>query len=229
MSWLPYPDTVQHVSLPLSLLGLFLAMMEIYFPRHARYLESRVDAFALNPFPKDLHESLVREAGKGRVMLLLVVVIITGAISMAVHYGFAMLVSKYGFIVSVPALALIVLALGIAALGPQKTGRVLMICLGLGMAMEIIVFYALLLLCTAASKYPFVWMDRVGKGHAIGGIGLSLGTIGFLGEVYQVVMMDRDVDVKTSAQISAIYVTVFIAFGVVAFFVHRIVKRESKE
>ena len=44
--WLPDPDLVQHVSLPLEIIGLFLALLEIYFPRHADRLEHAVDWLA---------------------------------------------------------------------------------------------------------------------------------------------------------------------------------------
>ena len=227
MQWPPDPNTVQHVSLPLELLGLFLAFLEMFYEEHANKLEASIDRIGhwTNPFTKNLTQAQ-RTLRGSRVMDMALLICL--GIMLAFGLGtfgnelVHSIVKDFGEMV-VGSFMLFLLWI---FLGP-KNERWWWVPLIIGLP---------LIAAMAIVAVPFYLISKVidffnwiGDERATGGIGLALGCLGLVGEVYQVIMIDKDSDPKTVLEIWSVYAAVVIALGVVAFFVHRIVKGEVKQ
>lgn len=224
--WLPDPDLVQHVSLPLEIIGLFLALLEIYFPQHADRLELWLDKLAKSLFPSGAILILGRvfdNIPKGKHMR-------------------AFWLTVFGFVVSTW------LVRGVYTLWFRENtetftyiyrslphwGAFIFIAYLLRRGILLEVLTALTVFCATYPVFVSILcvtlvigaFDRMGMGKATGGIGLTLGGLGFLGEIYQVAMLNDDP--VTRLEYWSIIVALLTALGIVVFFVHRIIQKEKR-
>lgn len=230
MNWLPHSNTVQHISLPLELLGLFLVLLEIYYPRHANQLEALIDEkrrWAMEHVRLALVESFwPSDIGVRMRPFMMAFLIVLASLILWLHL---LIAEKHALPWWLLPCWTGVGGLGLrqSKLSPYWQLRMVEYSLFLA-ALPFVLFIGFLsIVLLFIVSYPFMMLDRIGRGHATGGLGLILGAIGLLGEGYQVIMIDKDWDAKTVTEIWAVYATIVIALGMVAFFVHRAVKRNT--
>lgn len=217
--WLPDPDLVQHISLPLELLGLFLAMLEMFFPRHADQLEVEVDKLAMT-----WKKPAVAIFGKGswmRFFAFLLLVIVSTWPWIWYLWG------EYNDVMKIYCVLLfltIILASIKVKFSKQFGFLILMIVIA-----PLLPIFLLWVIPIVLLRYGINLFDRIGNGRATGGIGIALGVLGLLGEVYQVVVIDLDGGMNSILEYWSVVLSIIIALGITIFFIHRVVKKEANE
>ncbi|MEL6339952.1 MAG: hypothetical protein AAFQ65_08585, partial [Myxococcota bacterium] len=177
VSWLCYTDPVQVVSLFLESIGLSLALLENFAPEAADQLEEKID---------EARESL-RTIGRllARNSLKLVRPVLWISVALAVLIVtplqlFIMLSSLLpeasGFLVRETVESLVWIAMA-CVLIPWVTG-VLSPLLVLSFAVPF-----------AALSFVIARLNCLTSGRAIGGLGVVIASVGFVGEIYQVLSL----------------------------------------
>lgn len=223
MTWLPDADLVQHVSLPLELLGLFLAMLEIFFNGHAKKLEQAIDA-AANWLAVDAYKdkSLLSKVEDvyNVVFMVYIFLPVVGVLDpypkwVLWAFYFSTLDGLYRYFV----------LYWFKSWRTQLWSRILRGIL----LLPLLVFFVLVVALFLLLQLIITVFDSIGKGHAIGGIGIALGIFGLLGEIYQVILIDLKGTSLAVMEYWTMVVSLVISLGIIAFFVHRQVKVPAKD
>jgi hypothetical protein len=190
MSWLPDPDTVQLMSLPIEIVGLFFAAIEIYRPQYARVLEAIFDFLGEGLFHLLLGKQYKEAVTKQGLPVFLTGQLVLLLVSTAACYflwshfrncGMSpLLLMSSGLLAS----AVTGVLLGLGRGGMLFKILFTLLTMILFAPMYILGFAIIILLWPVEWLFAlFNWMT---KGHAIGGLGLTLTLLGLCGEVYQV-------------------------------------------
>lgn len=190
MNWPPDPDTVQLMSLPLELVGLFFAAIELYQPKHARALETIFDFLGEGLFHLLLGKQYKEAVAEQGLLGFLIGQFVLLLISIAACYFIWAYFRNYG-------VAPVTMILG-GLLG----GAVIGVLQGLGRGGVLLkILFALLAMILFAPMYvlgcaliivlwPVEWLfalfNWMTNGHATGGLGLTFTLLGLCGEIYQV-------------------------------------------
>lgn len=210
-------DTIQLISLPLELVGAFLAVTEIWFEENARRIEEAIDNY-----PARLKRIIERLGGlqsrvikrldplmnspTGFYLFLSIAVVLYYFITVLFELAFNVrFFPGYTIwesaLLSLPVCAfLLVFVLLPINKGWKMSERpwFIIAVVALSIPPFIFVFLSFMLLFIPVISYSIValtvvmivrFFNVIAKGRAIGGIGLFLAGLGVLGEVYQVLTM----------------------------------------
>lgn len=197
-------------------MGLSLALLEIYYPAIARALENRVDRFSRSWIIAPAFE----EFSILEKVLFVPVLFVFDLIWYRAFttYGWS------GFIV------LIALIIPAVLLVDHLSGKVRR-----WYGASIVSPLFTLALFTEIPGQVCAWLielfNHVGKGHAIGGIGLALGVLGFTGEVYQVVMLELRSSTSATHIVEywATVAAMVVGVIVMAYFARRILRSSDAD
>jgi len=234
--WLPDPDVVQHISLPLELLGLFLVLIELFYREAANKLESLIDGHSnlSIPFLMKIREGNWPLQKKQVVLLWFMSTAYPIMVIMLLWYSL-------GTVILVPVAAFVFLGFWLEEIGagvqrfPEWGFKRLKRWVVYAVVWIILPFFICLYLGYLAAgvillplKGLLMAFNRLGDGHGIGGIGLMLGFVGFTGEVYQVLMIDRDAEPMAIIEYWSLIALLIVTVSVITFFIHRSIKRSSR-
>lgn len=228
-SWLPDPDLVQHVSLPLELLGLFLAMLEIFFPKHADYVEATVDnarAWLTEYNFYDVLKGVAIETFKRENLAFLIYMVFISVVHVRLFLA-SLETTTSAVLMWLGFTATGIAAAVVGATTKNKLHHGISYIVASVCFIHLIIAMGVLLVLFTMTAFIIHFFDHFGKGKATGGIGITLGCIGLLGEAYQVCMLNDDV--PTRLQYWSMIATLLILLGVIVFFVNRVVVRTGQK
>lgn len=223
MDWLPDPDLIQHISLPLEMAGLFFAFVEIFRPKHAEWWEVIFDQFAGNLLGR-LGSEVYKEQLQWRGWLTVLSLTFIAAISAALNWWLFSWLAGKGMTFQMYMASAFVIAL-VGSLLQRHLKRVMLLMF------TFMCFFFIFIYALGGAVFLWCWLmarlmglfNRLGNGRAIGGLGLFLGTLGLTGEVYQVAMLNDDM--ITRVEYLALIVALTIPFAVIAWFINKVVKK----
>ena len=231
LNWLPDPDLVQHVSLPLELIGFALAWIEIFRPGHSVFLEARIDRaqdwFWNNKYMVLFQPHLEKFKVVPKPRWLHVPFHILGYVLLIwwPYYEYQKVIQwnlSWWIIVPLPFLFLLYIRISQNKNMFIKAISMVLIVVYITPAF-VLMLVAYLVLLGAGTVVAF--FNSIGGGKAIGGIGFFLGWIGLSGEVYQVLMLDDD-EITKFEYWSMVAVLIVLLYGLIRF-ISRVLKYQS--
>jgi len=194
MTWPPSTDTVQLLSLPLEIVGLFFAALEIYRPKHARALEAIFDFLGEGIFHLILGKQYRDTIAKQGVFAFILGQIVLLAVSTAACYYLWNYFRSSGFSpTALVTIALLCSAIVGVILGLGRGGsivKVVFTVLGVVLYSPMYVVGLAVMIVLKPVEWLFALFNWMTNGYATGGLGLSFTMVGLLGEAYQVSAID---------------------------------------
>jgi hypothetical protein len=244
MKALPDPNIIQHIALPLELIGLFLAMLEIFYPAYARALEHRVDGFVegktflkMIPFYK-LRGLKLSLRLKLRLFLIVSLSLACSiALHVFVHNNYALTLSEAAAII----LPLMVISylwnrrtirrVNRTHRAPNRIEELVNFIIHAPTSAEVWTLNLVLLVLAGATELLIRSLNRMGNDQAVGAIGIGLGAVGFIMEFYQVVHIEMHEqeygDVAFLTEYWSIIAVLVILLGIGSFFLRRYVMKNG--